>query len=168
MDGGWLLLLNIRYWRSTDLGYWRGLHLPLERVGIFDGFVSVLFLQIPCADNGAGAYLAHPTCLALLFISLLGLLTLQFQILALNAIKHHAEANANSTVSASTNQLTAKLNAMAMNSSASYAIDFNNQVVAFQQRVDDEMFGEWLNTTAITLNATLVTFYSEVELGELN
>jgi hypothetical protein len=119
------------------------------------------------ADSDLGAYQAHPTCLALLFISLLGLLTRQFQILALNAIKHHAEANANSTVSASTNQLTAKLNAMAMNSSASYAIDFNNQVVAFQQRVDDEMFGEWLNTTAITLNATLVTFYSEVELGKL-
>ncbi|WVQ81342.1 hypothetical protein IAT38_003465 [Cryptococcus sp. DSM 104549] len=109
------------------------------------------------------SYLAHPTCLALLFISLLGFLSIQFQLVALNAIKAHAESNANATVSASANSLAAKLNAAAMSSSQEYADSYNAAIAGYQQRIDDELFGSWLNTTAVTLNTTLVEFYDEVE-----
>lgn len=111
------------------------------------------------------AYLSHPTCLALLFIASLGFLSLQFQMLALNAIKEHARENANATVTASTTSLAAKLNTLATNSSQQYANDFNQAVAAYEQRIDDELFGSWLNTTAVVLNSTLVEFYDGVQQG---
>ncbi|OCF40577.1 plasma membrane fusion protein PRM1 [Kwoniella heveanensis CBS 569] len=109
------------------------------------------------------SYLAHPTCLALLFISLLGFLSIQFQLVALDALKAHARENANATVAASTNSLTTKLNAAALQSSKEYAAQYNEAIGRYQQRIDDELFGSWLNTTATTLNTTLVEFYNDVE-----
>ncbi|WWC91031.1 uncharacterized protein L201_005971 [Kwoniella dendrophila CBS 6074] len=109
------------------------------------------------------SYLSHPTCLALLFISLLGFLSIQFQLVALDALKAHARENANSTVAASTNSLTAKLNAAAMESSQEYADKYNAAIDAYQKRIDEELFGSWLNTTAVTLNTTLVEFYDDID-----
>ncbi|OCF79039.1 plasma membrane fusion protein PRM1 [Kwoniella mangroviensis CBS 8886] len=109
------------------------------------------------------SYLGHPTCLALLFISLLGFLSIQFQLVALDALKTHARENANSTVAASTNSLTTKLNAAAMQSSQEYADQYNAAIAEYQQKIDDELFGSWLNTTAVTLNTTLVEFYDGIE-----
>jgi hypothetical protein len=112
------------------------------------------------------AYLSHPTCLALLFVASLGFLSLQFQMVALEAIKSHAEANANSTVTASTDSLVAKINAVATNSSQQYVDEFNSAITTYQTRINDEMFESWLNTTAVVLNDTLVTFYDEIESCE--
>lgn len=114
------------------------------------------------------SYLAHPTCLALLFISLLGFLSIQFQLVALNALKAHAQSNANTTVTASTNSLVTKLNAAALNSSQEYADSYNKAIAGYQSRINNELFGSWVNTTAVTLNFTLVEFYDEVENGEAN
>jgi hypothetical protein len=112
------------------------------------------------------AYLAHPTCLALLFIAAIGFLSLQMQLLALDGVKNHARANANATVAASTNSLSAKLNSMAADASKQYATDYNLVIAGYQQRIDDELFGHWVNTTGVALNATLVTFYDDIEKGE--
>lgn len=112
------------------------------------------------------AYLAHPTCLALLFIALLGFLSIQFQLLALNAIKDHARENANATVVQSSTDLTARLNDMALASSQQYATDFNLAIDRYETRINDELFGHWLNTTAITLNSTLEEFYGGIEEGK--
>jgi len=90
---------------------------------------------------------------------------LQFQIIALNAIKDHAKANANSTVAATSSSLAAKMNAMAADTSADYARDFNAAIARHQQRIDDELFGKWINTTAITLNETVGEFYDGLESG---
>ncbi|EIW65808.1 hypothetical protein TREMEDRAFT_35889 [Tremella mesenterica DSM 1558] len=109
------------------------------------------------------SYLAHPTNLTLLFISLLGLIALSFQLLALDAIKTHAQENANATVTASTNALITKLNAAAQNSSLGYANQFNTAVNVYEARINEELFGSWINTTAVTLNSTLVEFYNEIE-----
>jgi hypothetical protein len=111
------------------------------------------------------AYLSHPTCLALLFVALLGFLMLQFQIIALGAIKDHARANANSTVAATSSSLAAKMNAMVADTSADYARDFNAAIARHQQRIDDELLGKWINTTAITLNETVGEFYDGLESG---
>ena len=109
------------------------------------------------------AYLAHPTCLALLLISLFGFFSIQFQLIALDAIKDHARENANSTVQASTQSLASKLNSYALQSSQEYANNFNTAIIAHQDKINNELFGSWLNTTAVTLNSTLVEFYSDVE-----
>jgi hypothetical protein len=90
---------------------------------------------------------------------------LQFQIIALNAIKDHARANANSTVAATSSSLAAKMNALAADTSADYARDFNAAIARHQQRIDDELFGKWINTTAITLNETVGEFYDGLESG---
>ncbi|WWD21193.1 hypothetical protein CI109_105677 [Kwoniella shandongensis] len=109
------------------------------------------------------SYLSHPTCLALLFISLLGFLSIQFQLVALDAIKSHAQQNANSTVTASADNLATKLNSAAIGSSQEYADQYNAVIASYQKRIDEELFGSWVNTTAVTLNSTLVQFYDEVE-----
>ncbi|KAI9636910.1 plasma membrane fusion protein PRM1 [Dioszegia hungarica] len=109
------------------------------------------------------AYLSHPTCLALLFIAAIGFLSLQLQLVALNGIRNHARANANATVAQSTNSITAKLNAMATNASRQYAADYNLVVAGYQKRIDEELFGHWVNTTGVALNATLVDFYDDIE-----
>lgn len=109
------------------------------------------------------SYLAHPTLLALLCLSVIGLVVLEIQLGALHAIQHHAENNANATMAKTTGDLVSKLNAMSANASASYANDANKAIAALEYRINDELFGHWINSTAKTLNNTLVAFYSEVE-----
>lgn len=122
---------------------------------------------VPSKADQVVAYLSHPTCLALLFIAAIGFLSLQLQLVALNGIKNHARSNANATVAQSTNSITAKLNAMATNASRQYAADYNLVVAGYQKRIDEELFGHWVNTTGVALNATLVDFYDDIEKGEL-
>lgn len=57
------------------------------------------------------------------------------------------------------------MNAMAADTSAEYARDFNAAMARHQQRIDDELFGKWINTTAVTLNATVGEFYDGIENG---
>ena len=130
-------------------------------------FCEPSFLPLVMQRLMAVSYLAHPTCLALLLIASLGFLSLQFQLVALDAIKDHAKKNANSTVTATTNSLTTKLNALATNSSLQYANEFNAAVNAYEQRINEELFGTWINSTAVTLNSTLVEFYDQVEDRQL-
>ena len=92
---------------------------------------------------------------------------MEFQLLALTVIKEHARETVNSTVTASTNSLTNKLNTLASNSSQQYANEFNAAIASYQDRIDNELFGSWLNTTAVVLNTTLVEFYGGVQEGEL-
>lgn len=55
---------------------------------------------------------------------------------------------------------------MALNSSQEYADSYNKAIAGYQDRINNELFGSWVNTTAVTLNSTLVEFYDEVEKGE--
>jgi hypothetical protein len=97
---------------------------------------------------------------------MLGFLSIQFQLVALDAIKNNARENANATVTQSANDLTAKLNQLALASSQQYASDFNAAIDRYQDRINHELFGSWLNTTAITLNSTLEEFYGGIEDGK--
>ncbi|ORX39271.1 hypothetical protein BD324DRAFT_598625 [Kockovaella imperatae] len=154
-------------WQRDKRDPWRAVaiveHPMLERYGgrVFDRFRTGRTAETNL--RWYLAWLAHPTCLALLLVSLFGFLTIQFQLLALDAIKSHARDNANSTVAASTQSLASKLNSYALESSQEYADNFNTAILAHQDRINNELFGAWLNTTAVTLNSTLVEFYSDVE-----
>lgn len=55
---------------------------------------------------------------------------------------------------------------MALNSSQEYADSYNKAIAEYQDRINNELFGSWVNTTSVTLNSTLVEFYDEVEKGE--
>jgi hypothetical protein len=38
-------------------------------------------------------------------------------------------------------------------------------IAGWQNEIDEGVFGPWLNTTAVTLNTTLVSFYDKIEDG---
>ena len=69
-------------------------------------------------------------------------------------------------MTASTENLTRTLNQATANSSIEYALEMNTAILKFENRIQEELFGTWLNTTAVVLNETLVEFYAEVESGE--
>ncbi|AAW44262.2 plasma membrane fusion-related protein, putative [Cryptococcus deneoformans JEC21] len=190
---GLMFLLLFLIWAALAVWEWRKWKLMKDTVdavneewdrdGKSDAWRMVAIVEHPVLERYSGtflgkiakmprtrtnlrwflSYLAHPTCLALLFISLFGFLSIQFQLVALNALKAHAQSSANSTVTASTNSLVTKLNAAALNSSQEYADSYNEAIAGYQDRINNELFGSWVNTTAVTLNSTLVEFYDEVE-----
>ncbi|KIR40320.1 plasma membrane fusion protein PRM1 [Cryptococcus deuterogattii 99/473] len=191
-----MFLLLFLVWATLAIWEWRkwklmkdtihGIEQELHREGESDAWRMVAIVEHPVLERYSGtflgkiaktprmrtnfrwflSYLAHPTCLALLFISLLGILSIQFQLIALNALKAHAQSNVDATVTTSTNSLVTKLNAVALNSSQEYADSYNKAIAGYQDRINNELFGSWVNTTAVTLNSTLVEFYDEVEKGE--
>ena len=113
------------------------------------------------------SYLAHPTCLTLLFMAVVGFISIQAQIAALHALQAKAKADATQSLNASTADFAGRLNAISANASRQYAIDMNNAIQSLENRINRDMFGEWINGTAVTLNNTLVEFYSEVQSREL-
>ncbi|KJE04229.1 plasma membrane fusion protein PRM1 [Cryptococcus gattii NT-10] len=193
---GLMFLLLFLVWATLAIWEWRKWKLMKDTIdsieqewhrdGKSDAWRMVAIVEHPMLERYSGtflgkiaktprmrtnirwflSYLAHPTCLALLFISLLGFLSIQFQLIALSALKAHAQSNANATVTTSTNSLVTKLNAMALNSSQEYADSYNKAIAEYQDRINNELFGSWVNTTSVTLNSTLVEFYDEVEKGE--
>lgn len=56
---------------------------------------------------------------------------------------------------------------MALNASKQYAMDYNTVIAGYQRRIDEELFGKWVNSTGVQLNATLVDFYDDIESGKL-
>jgi hypothetical protein len=113
------------------------------------------------------SYLSHPTCLTLLIMSVVGLIAIQAQIAALHALKAAAQARATESIGATTSDLSAKLNGLLADASASYAEDMNKALTKIETSINEDMFGHWVNGTAANLNATLVEFYDDVERRKL-
>ncbi|KLT46320.1 hypothetical protein CC85DRAFT_239085, partial [Cutaneotrichosporon oleaginosum] len=109
------------------------------------------------------SYLSHPTCLTLLIMSVVGLIAIQAQIAALHGLKAAAQARATESISATTEGLSGRLNGLLANASQSYAEDMNVALSAIETSINEDMFGHWVNGTAVNLNATLVEFYDDVE-----
>lgn len=112
------------------------------------------------------SYLSHPTCLTLLIMSVIGLIAIQAQIAALHALKASARAHATESVGATTSDLSARLNGLLADASMSYAEDVNAALTSIETSINEDMFGHWVNGTAINLNTTLVEFYDDVERRE--
>ena len=115
--------------------------------------------------NSSVAYVSHPTLLTLFFVSLLSLLCLQFQIVAINNLRSSTMETANDSVQASTQSLVTGMTGSAQNASSAYAAEVNAAIIAYQDKVNDRLFGHWVNTTTVVLNETLVEFYDGVEQG---
>lgn len=111
------------------------------------------------------SYLCHPTCLTLLAMAILGLIFLKAQILALGVIERHAQASAAEAISGTTTDLTDRLNSLSAKASAEYARDLNAAVQDLSDNINSKMFGNFVSTTSVTLNTTLVEFYADVEKG---
>lgn len=68
-----------------------------------------------------------------------------------------------SSISDMSTSMTSKLNGQLAARGAAYASGMNADIAKVQKVLDDEVFGEWVNTTTVVLNSTLVEFYDLVE-----
>jgi hypothetical protein len=108
------------------------------------------------------AYVFHPTALACLLIGLLGVLSVQVQLMAIGPLEAKYQAKATAAAADFSNTIAAQMNASMFTQSAAYAADINGRVSAIQTGIDDGVFG-WIGNTTVTLNATLNDFYDDVQ-----
>ncbi|KAG6807828.1 hypothetical protein H0H92_004749 [Tricholoma furcatifolium] len=107
-------------------------------------------------------YVFHPPALACLLIGLLGILSIELQLLAMHPlIAKYQEQSANVASDFSDTIFTA-VNASMYNQSATYANDINSQIDVIQTTINDGVFG-WVNTTTTSINTTIANFYSDVQ-----
>ncbi|QRW00590.1 plasma membrane fusion protein PRM1 [Ceratobasidium sp. AG-Ba] len=108
------------------------------------------------------AYIFHPAALACLLIGLFGLISVEVQLAAIGPIQKHYSTQVSNSVGDFTNSIALSINGAMQNDSASYAAQVNAQTMAMQTTINDGLFG-WVNGTTVTLNNTLVAFYSDVQ-----
>ncbi|KAF8893468.1 hypothetical protein BD779DRAFT_1436024 [Infundibulicybe gibba] len=108
------------------------------------------------------SYIFHPPALACFLIGVLGLLSVQLQLLAMGPLVHKYSDRAASTVTDFSNSIATSINASMYNQSAAYANDVNGRVDAIQLTINNGVFG-WVNGTTTTLNTTIVEFYAEIQ-----
>lgn len=140
----------------------------------------------------AVSLITHPIALAPLLIGTLGLITIQCQIAAVEALGERASALTNSSISEMSMTMATSLNAKLEARGTRFALGLNRDIAEVQKVLDDDVFGgestekracgkkvlltllthffpsEWVNTTTVVLNGTLVEFYDLVSsTGEL-
>lgn len=93
----------------------------------------------------------HPLALAPLLIGSIGLVTIWFQLAAVNALEAKANALSSSSADAMSTSMTAALNDRLALAGQEWAADVNRQIAETQAMLDDDLFGEWLNTTTVVL-----------------
>ncbi|KAG9124658.1 plasma membrane fusion protein prm1 [Ceratobasidium sp. 392] len=108
------------------------------------------------------AYIFHPAALACLLIGVFGLISVEVQIAALGPIQKHYSSQVSNSIGDFTNSIAVSINSGMQNDSAFYAAQVNAQTTAMQTTINDGLFG-WVNGTTVTLNSTLVAFYSDVQ-----
>ncbi|KAG6820285.1 hypothetical protein H0H93_002897 [Arthromyces matolae] len=107
-------------------------------------------------------YIFHPPALACLLIGLLGILTVEIQLVAMGPlIAKYQELSVNATSDFSNTIFTA-INGSMYNQSATYASDINSRVDTIQTTINDGVFG-WVNITTVSLNTTINNFYNDVQ-----
>lgn len=89
--------------------------------------------------------------LAPLLIGSIGLITIWFQLAAVNALEHKANMLSSSSVDDMSNSLAAALNARLLSSGQEWATDVNRQIAETQKMLDNDLFGDWVNTTTVVL-----------------
>jgi len=107
-------------------------------------------------------YIFHPPALACLLVGLIGLLSVELQLLAMGPLVAKYQERSASTASSFSNLIATSINNTMYNQSAAYASGVNAQVDIVQNTINQGVFG-WVNTTTVTLNNTINTFYTDVQ-----
>ena len=107
-------------------------------------------------------YIFHPPALACLLAGLIGLLSVELQLLAIGPLVAKYQERSASTASSFSNLIATSINNTMYNQSAAYANGVNAQVDIVQNTINQGVFG-WVNTTTVTLNNTINTFYNDVQ-----
>jgi uncharacterized Fe-S cluster-containing radical SAM superfamily protein len=101
-----------------------------------------------------------------LCFGLLSLLVIQCQIGAISALRNDTKEGVAAGVTESTSSIVTQLNAVSRLQSERFVNETNQVILGWQRSIDDDLFGPWLNTTTVSLNATLEQFYDKVENGK--
>ncbi|KAH8916234.1 hypothetical protein BT69DRAFT_1228759, partial [Atractiella rhizophila] len=104
------------------------------------------------------SYISHPPALAFLLIGLLGLFTIQIQLLAVGMIKDALMDKASTELDDFGAQVTQKIDNTMLGTSQEWARDINTALQNVQDDINTNMLG-FVNTTTTTMNTTLNTFY---------
>ncbi|PPQ98789.1 hypothetical protein CVT24_003347 [Panaeolus cyanescens] len=107
-------------------------------------------------------YIFHAPALACLLIGIIGILSIQVQLLALGPLVAKYDERAAAATANFTDTITNSINNNMYNQSAAYANEVNAQVDAFQSQINDGVFG-WVNVTTTSINSTINNFYSDIE-----
>jgi hypothetical protein len=109
-------------------------------------------------------YIFHPPALACFLIGFFGILSVQVQLLAVAPLEANFRDRADAAVSDLSGSIFTSLNQSMFNQSSLYANGINSHIDSIQSTVNDGLFG-WVNGTTSTLNDTLNTFYSDLQLA---
>jgi hypothetical protein len=109
-----------------------------------------------------GAYVFHQAAMVCLMVGVLGILAVELQLLAARPLQAHYSAQVATAINDFSNTIASNINATMLEQSKRYADDLNVRINAAQSTINDDLFG-WVNGTTTQLNATLVTFYEDVQ-----
>ncbi|KDN52862.1 hypothetical protein K437DRAFT_243012 [Tilletiaria anomala UBC 951] len=107
------------------------------------------------------AWLTHPAALTALAVGVVGLLTTQLQILALQAVEGHYRDKVGATFDDAMDGMFNGLNASMRAASAQFANETNTVILQRQSDLNDVLFS-WVNITTSTMNNTLNEFTDAV------
>lgn len=105
---------------------------------------------MPCSLR-AVSLVMHPLALAPLLIGLLGLVSVEVQIAAARAIGDAAAASTNASIASTSQSMAAQLNDELAARANVFARGMNADIAKVQKVLDDDVFGEWVNTTTVVL-----------------
>jgi hypothetical protein len=100
--------------------------------------------------------------MACLLIGLIGILSIEIQLLAIGSLASKYEERSASTAADFSNTIATSINSSMYNQSAAYATQVNDQMDTIQNTLGGGVFG-WVNTTTVTLNETLNEFYTDIQ-----
>ena len=107
-------------------------------------------------------YIFHPPVVACLLIGLIGILSIEIQLLAVGSLVSKYQARSADTAADFSNTIATSINTSMYNQSASYANQVNGQMDAIQATINGGVFG-WVNATTVTLNTTINEFYNDIQ-----
>lgn len=103
------------------------------------------------------AFISHPAAVAALAIGLVGLLSVQLQLLALKPIQDHYSKQLDGSFNSIGDDFLSKINDQMQAASYEYANKSNELILTAQDELNDHVF-RWVNTTTSTMNETLNEF----------
>ncbi|EJT97254.1 hypothetical protein DACRYDRAFT_84813 [Dacryopinax primogenitus] len=107
------------------------------------------------------AYITYPPALICLVIGLAGILSVELQLALIALFTGDAKNQVSTAVDGLTDAISTSINAAIASQTGSYVNATNSHILGIQQTIDGGVFG-WLNTTTVSLNSTIETFYSDV------
>ncbi|KAJ9477803.1 Plasma membrane fusion protein PRM1 [Pseudozyma hubeiensis] len=103
------------------------------------------------------SFLTHPASLACIFTGILGLISVQLQLLLIHRLTHHYTSSIDTSLTHLSSSVIDLVNDHTRNASFAYSNSANTVILQVQSELNEHVFS-WVNTTTSTMNATLNQF----------